>query len=217
MENKRKKYHYLYKTTNLINEKYYYGMHSTNNLEDGYLGSGTYLRRAIRKYGQDNFRREIIKTFDSREALANAEKEIITTEMLKDSNNMNLKPGGFGGFINEEHQRKCTVAGSKAFVEKLKTDENFNKNWRLNNSLAKKGEKNPLYGKCFYGFKGKHHSDESKEKMREKNSTMVGIKNSQYNTCWIYNEEEKKSMKIPKDELQSRLNHGWILGRKIKW
>lgn len=82
-----------------------------------------------------------------------------------------LKPGGSGGFINKEHQRKCTIAGSKAFVEKLRTDENFNKNWRLNNSLAKKGEKNPLYGKCFYGFKDKHHSDESKQKMRIKNSS----------------------------------------------
>ena len=70
-----KKYHYLYKTTNLVNGKYYYGMHSTNNLNDGYLGSGSYLRNAIHKHGKDNFKREIIEMFDKREDLANAEKD----------------------------------------------------------------------------------------------------------------------------------------------
>ena len=49
------KYHFLYKTTNLINGKYYYGMHSTYKLNDGYLGSGKILRYSIRKYGKENF------------------------------------------------------------------------------------------------------------------------------------------------------------------
>ena len=96
MRNIDKKYHYLYKTTNLINNKYYYGIHSTNNIDDGYLGSGTYLRRAIRKYGKDNFKREIIKMFDSREELVQAEIEIITETVLKDKQNMNCQYGGEG-------------------------------------------------------------------------------------------------------------------------
>ncbi len=94
MEHKRKQYHYLYKTTNLMNNKYYYGIHSTNNLEDGYLGSGTYLKRSIRKYGKDNFKREIIKMFDTREELVQAEIEIITEDILRDSQNMNCQFGG---------------------------------------------------------------------------------------------------------------------------
>jgi hypothetical protein len=48
---KSKKFHFIYKTTNLLNNKFYIGMHSTSNLKDGYLGSGTHLRYAIRKYG----------------------------------------------------------------------------------------------------------------------------------------------------------------------
>ena len=67
--NKNKKYHYLYKTTNLINNKYYYGIHSTNNLNDGYLGSGKHLRYSIRKYSKENFKREILYYFDNREEL----------------------------------------------------------------------------------------------------------------------------------------------------
>ena len=96
MRNIDKKYHYLYKTTNLLNNKYYYGIHSTNNIEDGYLGSGKRLRYSIRKYGKDNFKREIIKQFDTREELVNAEQEIITEQVLKDKQNMNIIYGGEG-------------------------------------------------------------------------------------------------------------------------
>ena len=55
MSKNKIKYHFLYKTTNLINNKYYYGMHSTYKLDDGYLGSGKRLRYSIRKYGKENF------------------------------------------------------------------------------------------------------------------------------------------------------------------
>ncbi|TXG82213.1 MAG: hypothetical protein E6R13_05285 [Spirochaetes bacterium] len=89
-----KKYHYLYKTTNLINNKYYCGIHSTNNLNDNYLGSGKRLRYSIRKYGKDNFKREIIKMFDNREDLVLAEQEIITEQVLRDPLNMNCMYGG---------------------------------------------------------------------------------------------------------------------------
>ena len=60
-----KKYHYFYKITNCINGKFYYGIHSTNNLNDGYMGSGKRLKCAIKKYGVENFNKDIIKFFNS--------------------------------------------------------------------------------------------------------------------------------------------------------
>lgn len=49
------KYNFVYVTVNKINGHYYKGKHSTDNIDDGYLGSGCILQRAIKKYGKHNF------------------------------------------------------------------------------------------------------------------------------------------------------------------
>ena len=61
------KYNYFYKITNNINGHYYYGIHSTDNLDDGYMGSGSILNYAYKIYGIENFTKEIIKFFENRE------------------------------------------------------------------------------------------------------------------------------------------------------
>jgi hypothetical protein len=55
MIKKEKTHNYFYKITKLVNGKYYYGIHSTNKLEDGYTGSGNAIKSAIKKYGRKNF------------------------------------------------------------------------------------------------------------------------------------------------------------------
>ena len=91
---KQYKYNYFYKITNLLNEHYYYGIHSTNNLDDGYMGSGSRLKYAFNKYGIENFKKEIIKFFDTREELANYEQEIVNKELVNDINCYNISCGG---------------------------------------------------------------------------------------------------------------------------
>ena len=49
------RYHYIYLITNKVNGKYYKGVHSTFDLNDGYLGSGTALEYDKEQYGKENF------------------------------------------------------------------------------------------------------------------------------------------------------------------
>jgi hypothetical protein len=101
-----KKYHFIYKTTCLINKKYYIGMHSTDDLNDGYMGSGKALKFSIKRYGKENHRVEILEMVESRELLAEREKAIVTLSKVKDGNCMNLKVGGIGGFMRKSKKKK---------------------------------------------------------------------------------------------------------------
>jgi len=73
--------HYLYKIENKINKKIYIGIHSTENVDDGYMGSGSLITKAIEKYGKDNFSKTILKYCDSRELLVELEKKVVNEEV----------------------------------------------------------------------------------------------------------------------------------------
>ena len=86
--------YYFYKITNLINNRYYYGVHRTNNINDGYMGSGVAIHRAYRKYGVDNFKKEILKYFDSEEEMYSYEEIFVNDNLLKDPQCYNMTIGG---------------------------------------------------------------------------------------------------------------------------
>ena len=89
-------YHYFYKITNNINNHFYYGVHSTDKLDDGYMGSGKRLHYAYKKYGIENFTKEILKFFDTKEDAFLYEAEIVTEDLVRDDNCYNLMLGGKG-------------------------------------------------------------------------------------------------------------------------
>jgi hypothetical protein len=122
--------HYIiYKTTNNINGKYYIGQHITDNLDDGYIGSGVALSRAIKKYGKDNFTREILATGDNKEMLNELEAFYVGWDEVNDKNCYNLKTGGGScGLLSKETRQKQSVSLKK---------------WCKNNPRI--GEKNPNY------------------------------------------------------------------------
>lgn len=92
-------YYIVYLTSNLINQKIYVGVHSTYNLNDGYLGSGKNIRRSIKKYGKENFNRQILfYCLTYSDALA-IEQRIVDSSFLNLSNTYNLVLGGKGGDI----------------------------------------------------------------------------------------------------------------------
>lgn len=87
-------YHFIYKTICKITNNYYIGMHSTNNLNDGYLGSGKKLWASIYKYGKNNHELKILEFCTDRNALAKREKEIVNENLISDKNCMNMTIGG---------------------------------------------------------------------------------------------------------------------------
>lgn len=87
-------HYFIYKTTNNINNKIYIGIHKTKNLNDGYLGSGKLLLRAIKKYGKDNFSREILAYFDSEQEMALYEESIVDFSFVDREDTYNIMIGG---------------------------------------------------------------------------------------------------------------------------
>jgi group I intron endonuclease len=92
-------YGYVYITENLINGRKYIGKHRAKNLDnDGYLGSGTAIKNAIKKYGADNFDRKIISVAGSREELDVLEIAIIAEyDAVKNILFYNISKGGGDG------------------------------------------------------------------------------------------------------------------------
>jgi hypothetical protein len=209
MPRKQKKYYYIYKTTNLINGKYYIGMHTTDNLNDGYVGSGKRLWYSINKYGKENFKCEILEMLSDRTSLKEREKELVNEELLKDFMCMNLKTGGVGGFVDKEHAKKFYLAGANGHKEKMKNDYDYRN--KILKTLLDNLKRNHEEGKIKYDtFTGKKHSEETKRLIGIKNSiSQKGEKNSQFGTCWITNGIENK--KIKKNDLY--LYPDWKLGR----
>jgi hypothetical protein len=89
-------YHYIYKITCIITGKFYIGAHSTNNLDDGYMGSGNRIKRSIKKHGKENHKLEILEFLPDRKSLMIRECKIVNEEMVKDEMCMNMITGGCG-------------------------------------------------------------------------------------------------------------------------
>ena len=211
-ENKR--FHFTYKTTNLINGRYYLGMHSTNRIDDGYLGSGKRLYYELNKYGRDNFKFEILEQFDSREQLVEAETNLVNEEVLKDPNCLNMVVGGSGGNVGKggEHLGgDCWAAANRYW----KTKEGLKKKSETAKKVVKRRVQEgtwKFFEKEHQIWKGKKHTPDTIKKMKEtKKGYGKGESNSQYGTCWIT--DEIKNKKINKTDL---IPEGWRLGRKVK-
>lgn len=90
--------HYLiYKITNLINNKIYIGKHKTMYKDDDYMGSGNLIKMAIKKYGIENFKKDILYELQTEFEMNEKEIEIVNEEFVRLHSNYNLMPGGQGG------------------------------------------------------------------------------------------------------------------------
>jgi hypothetical protein len=138
---------YIYKTTNLINNKIYIGYHVSDDIQnDNYLGSGDKLKLAIKKYGKHNFSREILFEFNSFEEMISKEKEIVNEEFLKRDDVYNVVRGGGGCFKFEPIHNKdkvciySPITDKLYYIEKSQLQEFIESGWKYGNNT--KGDKN---------------------------------------------------------------------------
>jgi len=107
-------YGYIYKTTNMINNKFYIGQHK-GEFDINYLGSGKYLNNAINKNGRNNFESEIIYYVDDREQANIMEYYHIRQCKNKYGKDMmyNIQPGGEGCGCGEDNPAKIQEVRDK--------------------------------------------------------------------------------------------------------
>ena len=157
----------IYQITNLIDGKIYIGKHQTNDLDDGYMGSGRLLKRAQEKHGLENFKKEILFQLDSEQAMNAKEAELVTEEFCLREDTYNLCPGGKGGwgYINQNTD----------FAERnkiLNANRNYSaESFRTKLSVQRIGRKYPKISEAnkgraaTLGMTGKVHSEEVRSKM----------------------------------------------------
>lgn len=143
---------YVYEIINNINGKRYIGKRSCNcEIEDDkYMGSGVLIKKAIDKYGIENFSKKIIKTFDTEEESFEFERKLISElNACERQDFYNIHEGGNGGNVR------------KGMSEEQKQE--YNKKI----SIATSGKNNPMYGKFgeAHPHYGKKHSEEAKKKI----------------------------------------------------
>ena len=208
----------VYKITNEIDGKIYIGVHKTQDINDSYMGSGKYLINAQKKYGIENFTKEILEVFDTPEMMFQMESILVNDEFVQHKETYNLKLGGYGGFdyINSNGLNGAFengLIGGEVTKQLMKTQPELFKDYHI--AFGKMVKQLHLEGKFNYdNFKGKKHSEESKRKIGEANSVhQQGSGNSMYGSMWIYNLELKESKRIPKGKVPD----GWSKGRKIKF
>lgn len=89
--------YYVYKTTNLLNGMYYIGKHYSIDIQsDQYLGSGLLITRAIKKYGKQNFKREILYALETQQDAYQIQQELVNEDVVKDKHTYNICIGGQG-------------------------------------------------------------------------------------------------------------------------
>lgn len=208
----------IYKTMNLVNGKFYWGVHGSIDENDGYFGSGTVLRKAIKKHGKENFRRVTKLLYDTAKEAYKDEGFIVDKAMVENPMSYNMHPGGKGGSLpgihsgmfgkhhSEESKRKSSVSNSITCSDGRRKGKN-------NPMFGKTGENNPNFGK--------EVSEETRAKLRKIDRTgqNVGEKNPMYGRKGEDNpnfgskrsDETKAKMRIA----QTGKNHP-MFGRKGK-
>lgn len=234
--------YYIYKitcTAGSLKDHYYIGQHKTDNLNDGYKGSGIKIKKYYKKYPND-YKKEIL-CFCVDEDDLNQKEDFYVGDLYKtDPLCLNLVSGGMHRSCSDETRKKISDANKgKQRTEEIRkklsdalTGKQHSEETRKKMSDARKGENNPMYGKHFteesrkkMSNAAKNRSEEIRKKIsdaqkgktvseetRKKLSDAVkGENNPSYGSKWMNNGQNQKFVK--QDEVNLYFEKGYSFGR----
>ena len=209
-------YYYVYQITNLLNGKIYVGKHKSTKhpSKNEYYGSGKQITAAIKKYGIENFKKEVLHYCSSLEEMADKEAEVVTEDFVKRPDTYNMHKGGPGGWDHyngsKEHSdnsRKGGIKAAKLLNKKLLQERASNtewwQNWHNKVTTANRNKNNNGWS---------NFTPEEYEQQRlQKSVDSSGEKNSQYGKIWISNVLTKEIKRITINDI---IPQGWVRGKK---
>ena len=178
------KIRYIYEIRNKLNGKTYIGQHTLRAgrslKNDRYYGSGTCIRKAQKKYGKENFKREcVISGLFTKEQLNRFEKCMIACQRICGKAEYNIADGGDGGDLSKFIDYKSQKRNSK-ISEGLKGNHNNPNGYPA-------------------AFKGRQHTNATKQKLSDMAKTRVGNKNSSFGKKWWTNGKENVKSEVCPD------------------
>jgi hypothetical protein len=196
--------------------------------DDEYLGSGKYLKRAVAKYGRDNFRKDIIAVFETAEEMFALEAKIVNSQFVSSKDTYNMKLGGSGGY---DHIWRAGLTTSieklnSGRVYKIKNDPAYREFWKEH--TRRTGKRAQELGVGIHAIPiderkrlqkiaiTKALEPESRAKRIESFKRIghsQGQKNSQFGTCWLKNTLTGEVKKVKKELAADLILIGWVRGR----
>jgi hypothetical protein len=221
-------YHTVYRTQNIVNGKYYIGYHKTKNPYDKYLGSGSVFRRAVKKYGEQNFIKNVCFIFDNPEEAFAKEHELIE-EYRVDPMCYNLREGGAGGFdwINEnglngtqwvgvEQRRKAITTRN----QRMSSDPEYRARMEKGIRVAKEAwgklpleEKSRIVRANYRNWIERNDPETIREVLGRNKR---GVANSNHGKGSRFVTNGTIALRVKATDVESYLLRGWVLGKIVK-
>jgi group I intron endonuclease len=201
----------IYITTNLINGKKYIGSHICDNIDDEYIGSGVYLKKAIKKYGKYNFKKSILAEVISAEEMKDLEMYYLDYYNAYNSllfYNATKYPAGVTN-ITEDHKQRISKVnkGNKYNQGRIWSEESKQRVSQANKGKKKNEDFKQLISNTHKGKQyrlGHKCTEETKQKMGQSRKGHKcyqdperAIKISKSNKGKKRSEETKQKMRKP--------------------
>ena len=198
------RYRYLYKITNTLTGQYYYGIHTTYNLDDGYMGSGKRLKLDQKRLGINNFKKEYIEFFNDNNALREAERKVVNWDILRDPLCYNIALGGSD--VRGTFPIRNIITGE---IKAKPLNDDYDKTiWvhiTTNRKHIHKIINNIVVSKYVYESELQKYLDEGWVK--------GGLPIACKGNIRIINNDKTKEKFVKPQELQKYLDEGWVKGR----